>query len=64
MLATPAYADEATPKKSFGQKAAHFTKKALMLPVYVLGGAGAGVIVWYHYGGDESKLIKLYKGVK
>lgn len=57
----PVYA--ASPKE-IGAKALRIGKKALMLPVYMVGGAGAGVIVWIHYGGEEGKLADLFKGAK
>lgn len=57
----PVYA--ATPKE-VGKKVLKAGKKALMLPVYMLGGAGAGVIVWLSYGGEEGKLADLFKGAK
>jgi len=63
VFSLPAAAEE-PPKPSLTQKAKHFVKKGLMLPVYVIGGAGAGVIVWFHYGGEEGKLSKLFQGMK
>lgn len=57
----PVYA--ASPKE-IGNKVLKAGKKALMLPVYIVGGAGAGVVVWLHYGGQESKLADLFKGIK
>lgn len=58
---SPVYA--ASPKE-IGAKALRIGKKALMLPVYMVGGAGAGVIVWIHYGGEEGKLADLFAGAK
>lgn len=57
----PVYA--ASPKE-IGGKVLKAGKKVIMLPVYMIGGAGAGVIVWYHYGGEEGKLADLFKGIK
>ena len=59
--AQPVYA--ASPKE-IGNKVLKAGKKALMLPVYMIGGAGAGVVVWYHYGSQEDKLMDLSKGIK
>lgn len=63
VFALPVAAEEPV-KPSLAQKAKHVVKKGLMLPVYIIGGAGAGVIVWFHYGGEEGKLSKLFQGMK
>lgn len=55
---------EAGKLKDFGKKAAHVAKKTVLLPVYVAGGAGAGLITWWHIGGRESEFGDALRGGK
>ena len=58
--------DEPRGIKKMGLKVLHITKKALFLPVYLIGGAGLGIVAggasWYYFGGEEGDLSRALKG--
>lgn len=58
LVCQPAHAE------SFKLKAVHAARKAIMLPVYMCGGAVVGVIAWRYFGGKEAELKQMVKGLK
>jgi hypothetical protein len=58
--APPAKAAQSTQSSKLA-KVKYYTKKGLMLPVYIVGGAVAGGFVWYHFGGNEQALKALLR---
>lgn len=50
--------------KEVAGKVGHGVKKAAMLPLYLLGGAGAGLVTWWHIGGRESEFGDALRGGK
>jgi len=49
-------------KRPILKRVGHVVKKTVMLPVYLVGGAGFGAILWYHVGGSESELKDAFSG--
>jgi len=49
-------------KQPILKRVGHVVKKTVMLPVYLVGGAGFGAIVWLHCGGHESELKDAFSG--
>lgn len=49
-------------KQPILKRVGHVVKKTVMLPVYLIGGAGFGAILWYHVGGNEDELKDAFKG--
>lgn len=52
-------------KPSVLKRVKHVAVKAVMLPVYIIGGIGtgavAGSVIWYHAGGHEKELSEVLK---
>lgn len=65
VLAQPVQAEDGKLKRFF-KGTLHYSKKALVLPVYLLGGAaiglGTGGVIWYHVGGSENEISKAFSG--
>lgn len=49
----PAEASVKDKVKTAASKSWHLTKKVAVLPLYVAGGTGAALIIWWHFAPDE-----------
>ena len=52
----------AAEKQPILKRVGHVVKKTVMLPVYLVGGAGFGAILWWQIGGQEDELKDAFKG--
>lgn len=50
-------------KQPILKRVGHVVKKTVMFPVYVIGGAGTGVILWWNIGGQEDELRDAFRGI-